>query len=182
MPEIAGIFTPDWGAMHARAVIASVNSARLTAVLCFGLLLALNPLPLRAAASTEPADIAALRASQVRSASDLRLQAMHLREITPDRRHRAWAALALAEFENDLENADASLAMLDEAQREADALTLPDLKFQALGVRSVDQFNQPAVSFTLKPLPVPRLAKMGLPASSFSIALMWASARSSTWM
>lgn len=128
--------------MHARAVIASVNSARLTAVLCFGLLLALNPLPVRASASTEPADIAALRASQVRSASDLRLQAMHLREITPDRRHRAWAALALAEFENDLENADASLAMLDEAQREADALTLPDLKFQALGVRSVVLVNR----------------------------------------
>jgi diguanylate cyclase (GGDEF)-like protein len=129
--------------MHARAVIASVNSARLTAALCFSLLLlALNPLPLRAAASTEPADIAALRASQVRSASDLRLQAMHLREVTPDRKSRAWAALALAEFENDLENADAALAMLDEAQREADALKLPDLKFQTLGVRSVVLVNR----------------------------------------
>jgi diguanylate cyclase (GGDEF)-like protein len=129
--------------MHARAVIASVCSARLTAVLCCSLLLlALNPLPAHAAASTEPADIAALRASQVRSASDLRLQAMHLRETTPDRRHRAWSALALAEFENDLENADAALAMLDEAQREADALNLPDLKFQALGMRSVVLVNR----------------------------------------
>ena len=129
--------------MHARALIASVNSARLTAVLYFSLLLlALNPLPAHAAISTEPADIAALRASQVRSASDLRLQAMQLRETTPDRRHRAWAALALAEFENDLENADAALAMLDEAQREADALSLPDLKFQALGVRSVVLVNR----------------------------------------
>ena len=129
--------------MHARAVSASGMSARRVAALCLGLLLlALNPLPVRAAVSTEPADIAALRASQVRSASDLRLQAMHLRETTPDRRHKAWAALALAEFENDLENADASLAMLDEAQREADALALPDLKFQALGVRSVVLVNR----------------------------------------
>ena len=129
--------------MHLRAVIASVKSARLTAVLFFSLLLlALNPLPARAAISTEPTDIAALRASQVRSASDLRLQAMHLRETTPDRRIKAWAALALAEFENDLENADASLAMLDEAEREADALKLADLKFAALGVRSTVLVNR----------------------------------------
>ena len=143
MPEIAGVFTPDRGAMHLRAVIASVKSARLTAVLFFSLLLlALNPLPARAAISTEPTDIAALRASQVRSASDLRLQAMHLRETTPDRRIKAWAALALAEFENDLENADASLAMLDEAEREANALKLADLKFSALGVRSTVLVNR----------------------------------------
>ena len=129
--------------MHLRAVIASVKSARLTAVLFFSLLLlALNPLPAHAAVSTEPADIAALRASQVRSASDLRLQAMHLRETTPERRIKAWAALALAEFENDLENADASLAMLDEAEREADALKLADLKFAALGVRSTVLVNR----------------------------------------
>ena len=129
--------------MHLRAVIASVMSARLTAVLFFSLLLlALNPLPARAAISTEPTDIAALRASQVRSASDLRLQAMHLRETTPERRIKAWAALALAEFENDLENADASLAMLDEAEREADALKLADLKFAALGVRSTVLVNR----------------------------------------
>ena len=129
--------------MHLRAVIASVKSARLTAVLFFSLLLlALNPLPAHAAISTEPADIAALRASQVRSASDLRLQAMHLRETTPERRIKAWAALALAEFENDLENADASLAMLDEAEREADALKLADLKFAALGVRSTVLVNR----------------------------------------
>ncbi len=129
--------------MHLRAVIASVKSARLTAVLFFSLLLlALNPLPAHAAVSTEPADIAALRASQVRSASDLRLQAMHLRDTTPERRIKAWAALALAEFENDLENADASLAMLDEAEREADALKLADLKFAALGVRSTVLVNR----------------------------------------
>ena len=129
--------------MHLRAVIASVKSARLTAVLYFSLLLlALNPLPARATISTEPTDIAALRASQVRSASDLRLQAMHLRDTTPDRRIKAWAALALAEFENDLENADASLAMLDEAEREADALKLADLKFAALGVRSTVLVNR----------------------------------------
>jgi diguanylate cyclase (GGDEF)-like protein len=129
--------------MHARAASASGKSARWDAALCLGLLLlVLNPLPARAAASTEPADIAALRASQVRSAADLRQQAIALRDTTPDRRHRAWAALALAEFENDLENADASLATLDQVQREAEALALPDLKFQALGVRSVVLVNR----------------------------------------
>lgn len=129
--------------MHARAVTASVKSARLTAALALSLLFTLSPLPAPAAdASSEPADIAALRASQVRSAADLRLQALALRDITTDRRHRAWAALALAEFENDLENADASLALLDEAQREAEALQLPDLKFLALGMRSVVLVNR----------------------------------------
>jgi diguanylate cyclase (GGDEF)-like protein len=91
---------------------------------------------------TEPADIAALRASQARSATDLRHQAIKLRNTIKDRKHRAWAALALAEFENDLENADASMAMLDEAQREADALQLPDLKFLALSTRSTILVNR----------------------------------------
>ena len=41
------------------------------------------------------------------------MQAIKLRNTVKDPKHRAWAALALAEFENDLENADAALAMLD---------------------------------------------------------------------
>jgi len=102
-------------------------------------------LPLSAVAatlSTQPADIAALRASQARSAADLRLQAIKLRAADRDRKHRAWAGLALAEFENDLENADAALKALDEAQSEAEILNLPDLKFWALTTRSTILVNR----------------------------------------
>lgn len=97
---------------------------------------------LAAVASTEPADIAALRASQARSAADLRLQAIKLRSTLKDKKHRAWATLALAEFENDLENADAALAMVDEAQHDAETLKLPDLKFLALSTRSTILVNR----------------------------------------
>lgn len=97
---------------------------------------------LAASASSQPADIAALRASQARSAADLRLQAIKLRETVKDPKHRAWAALALAEFENDLENADAALAMLDQARREADQLKLSDLKFLTLSARSTILVNR----------------------------------------
>ncbi len=100
------------------------------------------PFTQAATISTEPTDIAALHASQARSAADLRKQAIKLRDTVKDRKHRAWAALALAEFENDLENADASIAMLDEAQREADALRLPDLKFLTLSARSTILVNR----------------------------------------
>ena len=105
--------------------------------------LCLSPLQsLAASASSEPADIAALRASQARSAMELRQQAIKLRSAVKDRRHRAWSALALGEFENDLENADAALAMLDEAQREAEALKLADLKFLSLNARSTILVNR----------------------------------------
>lgn len=105
--------------------------------------LCLSPLQsLAASASSEPADIAVLRASQARSATELRQQAIKLRSTVKDRRHRAWAALALGEFENDLENADAALTMLDEAQREAEALKLADLKFSSLNARSTILVNR----------------------------------------
>jgi diguanylate cyclase (GGDEF)-like protein len=107
------------------------------------LCLCLVALPIHAEQrSTEPADIATLRASQARSASDLRLQAIKLRNTLKDKTHRAWATLALAEFENDLENADTALAMLDEAEREADALKLSDLKFLSLSTRSTILVNR----------------------------------------
>jgi len=81
---------------------------------------------------SEPADIRALRNSQLRSASDLRNQAKLLHDAASDRTYRAWAKLALAEFDNDLEQADAALSLLDEVLAEATALTLDDLKFVAL--------------------------------------------------
>ncbi len=131
--------------MKTRFLLGSGKSALIrTLCLCFGLLM-LDLFPAHAFAATptsEPADIAALRASQARSAADLRLQAIKLRDTVKDPKHRAWAALALAEFENDLENADAALAMLDETQREADALKLTDLKFLALSTRSTILVNR----------------------------------------
>jgi len=117
---------------------------RLLAFAVTGLFLfCLVPLQTLAAnTSSEPADIAALRASQARSATELRQQAIKLRDTVNDPKHRAWAALALAEFENDLENADAALAVLDEAKREADALKLSDLKFLTLSARSTILVNR----------------------------------------
>ena len=130
--------------MTSRYVIAAGHFARRQLILAAAglFLLCLLPSHSRASTSSEPADIAALRASQVRSAAELRLQALKLRNTNKDRKHRAWAALALAEFENDLENADAALAMLDEAKREADALKLPDLKFLTLNARSTVLVNR----------------------------------------
>ena len=131
--------------MKTRFLIGSGKAALIrTLCLCFGLLL-LNLLPAPAFATTpttEPADIAALRASQARSAADLRLQAIKLRDTIKDPKHRAWAALALAEFENDLENADAALAMLTQAYNEAENLKLDDLKFLSLNARSTILVNR----------------------------------------
>ncbi|MEO8002815.1 MAG: tetratricopeptide repeat-containing diguanylate cyclase [Arenimonas sp.] len=92
--------------------------------------------------TSEPADIAALRASQARSATDLRLQAIKLRNTVKDPKHKAWAALAIAEFENDLENADAALAELTQAYNEANSLQLEDLKFLSLNARSTVLVNR----------------------------------------
>lgn len=131
--------------MKTRFLLGSGKSALIrTLCLCFGLLL-LNLLPAPAFATTpttEPADISALRASQARSAADLRLQAIKLRNTVKDPKHRAWAALALAEFENDLENADAALAMLTQAYNEAENLKLDDLKFLSLNARSTILVNR----------------------------------------
>lgn len=94
------------------------------------------------AADSEPPDIAALRANQERSAAVLRDEALRLREASTVRSYRAWAALALGEFENDLENAEPALKLLDEALREADALQLPDLRFAALARQSTILANR----------------------------------------
>jgi diguanylate cyclase (GGDEF)-like protein len=94
------------------------------------------------AASSEPADIAALRRNQDRSAADLRAEALRLRAASSDRAYRAWAALAVAEFENDLENSEPALELLDEALREADALKLEDLRFAALARQNVILVNR----------------------------------------
>ena len=89
-------------------------------------------LPMALALDTQPEDVATLRASQERSAAALRDAALHLIKTSNDRAHKAWATLALAEFENDLENAEPSLRLLEEALRESEALKLDDLRFAVL--------------------------------------------------
>lgn len=86
----------------------------------------------QAANPSEPPAIAALRADQTRTAAQLQAQAARLRAGTADPKFRAWATLAEAEFANDQEHADEAMAGLDQAIAQADALKLPDLRFEAL--------------------------------------------------
>jgi diguanylate cyclase (GGDEF)-like protein len=107
-----------------------------------GLLLAVLLIPLARASGTAPAEIEALRRNQDRPAAALRADAVELREASTDRTYRAWAALAVAEFENDLENADPALELIEEALREAEALALDDLRFEALVRKSTVLVNR----------------------------------------
>ena len=106
-----------------RRGIALAAASVLAMVLAFGAA-AGNP--------SEPAAIAALRADQTRTAAQLEAQAARLRAGATDPKFRAWATLAEAEFANDQEHADAAMAGLDQAMSQADALKLPDLRFEAL--------------------------------------------------
>lgn len=101
----------------------------LVAVFWLGLVLAFGA---SAANPSEPAAIAALRADQTRTAAQLEAQAARMRATATDPKFRAWATLAEAEFANDQEHAEAALARLDQAISQADALKLPDLRFEAL--------------------------------------------------
>lgn len=96
------------------------------------MLCVLLPFAAPAANPSEPAAIAALRADQTRTAAQLEAQAARLRASAPTPAYRAWATLAEAEFANDQEHADAALAGIDLAIAQADALDLPDLRFEAL--------------------------------------------------
>lgn len=92
--------------------------------------------------NSQPAEIAALRSSESRSAEDLRQQAIVLRDGADDRVFRAWATLALAEFENDMENADVALSLLEEVLAEAKTLDLMDLQFDVLGRQATILVNR----------------------------------------
>ena len=105
------------------------RSVALSALLWLGLVLAFGA---GAANPSEPPAIAALRADQTRTAAQLEAQAASLRAKSPDPGFRAWAMLAEAEFANDQEHAEASLAALDQVIAQSDALKLPDLRFEAL--------------------------------------------------
>lgn len=105
------------------------RSIALTALLWLGLTAAFGA---EATNPSEPAAIAALRADQTRTAAQLQDQAAHMRANAPDPKFRAWAMLAEAEFADDQEHAEASLAELDQTISQADALNLADLRFEAL--------------------------------------------------
>ena len=119
--------------MHRRSTRQSAGPARrgIACVVLFVLAMAMafasgakNP--------SEPPEIASLRADQTRTAAQLEADAARLRDSTQDPRFRAWATLAQAEFANDQEHAEAALSGLDQAMAQADALKLPDLRFEAL--------------------------------------------------
>lgn len=106
-----------------RRHVALVAAVLLGFALAFGV---------HAANPSEPPSIAALRADQTHTAAQLEAQAARLRAGTTDPTFRAWALLAEAEFANDQEHAEAAMAGLDQAIAQADALKLPDLRFEAL--------------------------------------------------
>ena len=119
--------------MHRRASSQARGRLRrgvaIAAMFWLGLVLAFGAV---AANPSEPAAIAALRADQTRTAAQLETQAARLRATATDPKFRAWATLAEAEFANDQEHAEDALAGLDQAMSQADALKLPDLRFEAL--------------------------------------------------
>lgn len=119
--------------MHRRGSGQASGSLRrgiaFAAMLWLGLVLAFGA---AAANPSEPAAIAALRADQTRTAAQLEAQAARLRATATDPTFRAWATLAEAEFANDQEHADVAQAGLDQALAQAEALRLPDLRFEAL--------------------------------------------------
>jgi diguanylate cyclase (GGDEF)-like protein len=119
------------------------SSPRLRAAAVALLLLACVSVAAPLSASEgEPPALDALRNNQDRSAAELRDEAVRLRNRSNDRSYRAWAALAVAEFENDLENAEPALALLEEAQREAEALGLEELRFEVLVRKSTILVNR----------------------------------------
>jgi diguanylate cyclase (GGDEF)-like protein len=108
----------------------------LFAALRHGIAVVLLCVALPAGASTnnpsEPAAIATLRADQSRTAAQLEAEAGRLRSTSRDPAFQAWATLAQAEFANDQEHADDALRGIDRAIAQAEALKLPDLRFEAL--------------------------------------------------
>lgn len=128
-----------------RSRLPDLPSPRRGLVRLAGLLLALFPAAPAFAATTDagaPPELEALRRNQERSAAQLRAEAVALREASGDRGYRAWAALAVAEFENDLENAGPALDLIEEALREAGALGLDALRFEALVRKSTILVNR----------------------------------------
>ncbi len=114
-------------------------------LLCLiGLLLCSLAIQLRAETLTahaefasQPAAVRVLRATMDLSATDLRDQAEVMREAAKDPTERAWATLALIEFETELEHEEATFVLLDELDQASLKIDKPDLRFAALTAMAV---------------------------------------------
>ncbi len=92
--------------------------------------------------STEPAEVAALRSNYDESTDRLRDRAQDLVDHSTTPIESGWAELALAEFENELENDAACLARIEDALALAQASGADDLAFAALTLRNVVHVNR----------------------------------------
>lgn len=81
---------------------------------------------------SQPAEVRNLRANFDAPAEQLRLRAIELRDQQADPVGRAWATLALIEFENELEHEAAVFALLDELVAASLELKVADLRFAVL--------------------------------------------------
>ncbi|MBK9656397.1 MAG: GGDEF domain-containing protein [Rhodanobacteraceae bacterium] len=116
-----------------------------SAVLCLFLLLCqllatgapAQPLPPDTGFPSQPAAVRDLRANFDLSAEQLRLHALSLRQQQVDPVARAWATLALIEFENELEHEPEVFALLDELNASSVALKVHDLRFATLELSAV---------------------------------------------
>src|SRR5688572_457033 len=80
---------------------------------------------------SQPPEIRQLRRNYDEKTETLRDRAATLRANAGDPVTRTWATLALAEFENELEHEKETFELLDDLEKSAQALKVPDLEFAA---------------------------------------------------
>jgi diguanylate cyclase (GGDEF)-like protein len=91
---------------------------------------------------SQPPEIRQLRKNYDEKTETLRDRAAALRASANDPVTRAWATLALAEFENELEHEKETFELLDELEQSARALKVPDLEFAAQTLINVINVNR----------------------------------------
>lgn len=96
-----------------------------------------QPVPTGAEFPSQPAAVRDLRANFDLPAEQLRERALGLRGEQVDPVARAWANLALIEFENELEHEPEVFALLDELNASSVALKVRDLRFATLELSAV---------------------------------------------
>lgn len=123
-----------------------MRAALLLLLTCW---LALTAAPARAepaspasAFPTEPAAVRSLRRDFSLPAMQLRERAIALRTAPGEAIAQAWATLALAELENELEHEATVLSLLDELQRTSVELAVPDLRFAVLTLTTIVYSNR----------------------------------------
>lgn len=91
---------------------------------------------------SQPPEVRQLRQSFDEKPEALRDRAASLRASFSDPVSRTWATLALAELENELEHEDAAFALLDDLERSARELRVPDLEFAVETLVNVINVNR----------------------------------------